>query len=304
VRIRILAVILALAALGAAAVLGTRYKPAAKPVLVFHSVRGFPKQYVGIVSYNVYEFDQGCECEPNVAAHYIHVGAKTSMNAARSVLAVGAVPMLELEPYGINLGQIAAGHENRWLTAYARAVAALHAPVIMSFAPEANGTWYSWGYPHASPAAFVGAWRDVVSAFRAAGATRVRWAWIMNVNFVGSENIANLWPGNAWVNILGLDGYFTDRGTFQTLFGPTIVSMRSLSSDPLLVTETAAAPSVGKLPMLRQIINGVAQYGLAGFVWFDVRQSGGVTRQNWQLEADPPALTLFGKRVNQVTSGP
>jgi hypothetical protein len=303
VKIRVLAVILALAALVTAAFLGARAKGPVKPTLVFQPARRFPKQYIGIVSYNVYAFDQSCECAPNVAANYVHIGAKIDMGIARSMVNVGAVPLIELEPWGISLNQIASGMENGWLTAYAQAVASLHAPVVMSFAPEANGTWYSWDYPHASATAFVSAWRQVVGLFRAAGADNVKWAWIMNVNFQGSENIGLLWPGSKYVNILGIDGYFTTPETFQTCFGPTIVSMRSISSDPLLITETAAAPSAGKLQMLRQLISGVAQYALVGFIWFDVHQHGSIRRQDWRLEDDPAALTLFSREVQIVTSG-
>ena len=48
----------------------------------------------------------------------------------------------------------------------------------------------------------------------------------MNVQFTGSENIRLLWPGTAYVNILGIDGYFTVPATFEGFFGPTIVAMR------------------------------------------------------------------------------
>ena len=44
-----------------------------------------------------------------------------------------------------------------------------------------NGTWYSWGYQHTSPAAFVAAWRHIVTVFRAVGAWNVTWLWTVNV---------------------------------------------------------------------------------------------------------------------------
>ena len=44
-------------------------------------------------------------------------------------------------------------------------------PVILSFGHETNGNWYSWAYRHASQqAAFVAAWRHIVSVFRTIGA--------------------------------------------------------------------------------------------------------------------------------------
>jgi mannan endo-1,4-beta-mannosidase len=295
-----LAVLLAIAVLVGVAVYGGREKGRLEHQVVFSAVHAFPRQYVGIVSYNLYKFDVGCDCTPNVAARYIHIGEKIDLTAARESLAAGAVPLLELEPFSMSLASIASGAEDQWLAQYARAVASLHAPVIMSFAPEANGTWYSWSYPRNPASAFVAAWQHVVTVFRMVGASDVRWAWIMNVNFQDSENIAHLWPGNSYVNILGLDGYFTTAGSFQEIFGPTIVDMRTLSADPLLITETAAAPSAGKLSMLRQIISGVSEYDLAGFIWFDVKQQGNIRRQNWLLEDDPAAFQLFSHQVDHV----
>jgi mannan endo-1,4-beta-mannosidase len=264
--------------------------------------RTFPNHYVGIVSYNVKKFDKSCDCAPNIAVHYLHIGGSTEMGFARSIIGTGAIPMLELEPYGISLAKIASGGEDGWLTKYAQAVSSLHSPVIMSFAPEANGTWYTWGYKHDPPGAFVRAWRHVVTLFRTAEVRNIKWAWIMNVQFASSENIKLLWPGAAFVNILGLDGYFIDPTTFESFFGASIVAMRALSADPLLITETAAAPSVGKANALNMITSGVTQYGLAGFIWFDVRQRGSRTRQNWSLEDEPAALHLFSNAVRRSAS--
>ena len=123
----------------------------------------------------------------------------------------------------------------------------------------------------------------------------------MNVQFTGSENIRLLWPGADFVNILGMDGYFTaPHSTFEGFFGATIVAMRALSSDPLLISETAAAPSAGKVEALKSLTAGVGQYGLAGFVWFDVRQHGSMTRQNWSLEDERGALQLFSSDVKRT----
>jgi hypothetical protein len=262
--------------------------------------RTFPHKVVGIVSYNVPEFDQTCGCSPNVAVHYLHIGGSTDMSLAESILQTGATPMLELEPYGMSVARISSGREDPWLLRYARAVRSLDSPVIMSFAPEANGNWYSWGYPHVRPGAVVRAWRHVVDVFREAKARNVKWAWIMNVQFTGSESLSLLWPGGNYVNILGIDGYFTSPSSFANFFGPTIVEMKQLSSDPVLITETAAAPSAGKTDALSQLAAGVDQYGLAGFIWFDIRQHGGITRQDWSLEDDPSAMSMFRSAVRQI----
>jgi hypothetical protein len=296
---RIMAVVLSIVAL-AAVVVGVRLSFGHHRVVTAPPPRTFPRKYVGIVSYNVPKFDQTCGCSPNVAVHYLHIGGSTNMGSVYSILDTGAVPLLELEPFGLSLASISSGSEDTWLANYARAVSSLHSPVIMSFAPEANGNWYSWGYPHVRPSVVVSAWRHVVTIFRQAGAHNVRWAWIVNVDFAGSENINLLWPGSSYVNILGIDGYFLAPASFEGFFGPTIVAMRAISSDPMLITETAAAPSAGKADALSEIAVGVAQYDLIGFIWFDVKQHGSVTRQNWSIDNDSAALALFRSDVKNL----
>ena len=69
----------------------------------------------------------------------------------------------------------------------------------------------------------------------------------------------------------------------------------------MLITETAAAPSVGKMSSLDQLTAGVAQYGLAGFVWFDFRQHGSRTRQDWTLEDERGALPRYSRDVKRAT---
>ena len=63
----------------------------------------------------------------------------------------GAVPLVQINPLGINLAAIASGQYDGYLTSYAEAVRAYRHPVILSFGHEMNGYWYSWGYRHTSP---------------------------------------------------------------------------------------------------------------------------------------------------------
>ena len=70
---------------------------------------------------------------------------------------------------GVSLAAIASGRYDAYLRSYAAAVKAFGSQVILSFGHEMNGYWYSWGYRHTSPAAFVAAWRHIVTVFRAVG---------------------------------------------------------------------------------------------------------------------------------------
>ena len=81
----------------------------------------------------------------------------------------------------IRLAAIASGKYDAYLSGYAAAVSAYRHPVILSFGHEMNGSWFSWGYRHASPAAFVAAWRHIVTLFRELRVRNVTWLWTVNV---------------------------------------------------------------------------------------------------------------------------
>jgi hypothetical protein len=261
------------------------------------------RKYIGVVSNDLPAFDRRCRCHPNAAIHYVSMRDPVSMTLVKQVLAERATPILELEPVGIALTGIIAGHEDRWLARYARAVLGLRAPVIMSFAPEANGTWYPWGFRRIPPSVYVRAWRHVVRVFRRAGAGRIRWAWIQNRGFLQGGRLRLLWPGNSFVNLLGIDGYFKNpRDNFSSLFVPTIRAMRGLSGDPVLIAETAGGPTAGKLRVVRQLVAGVFAYHLAGFLWFDIHQSGNSTHQDWRIELSPRALTAYRRAIQRYAS--
>ena len=67
---------------------------------------------------------------------------------AATAASKGAVPLVQINPTGISIADIAAGKYDTYLTAYAKAVRAYHQPVILSFGHEMNGHWYSWAHTH------------------------------------------------------------------------------------------------------------------------------------------------------------
>ena len=101
-----------------------------------------------------------------------------------------------------------------------------------------NGDWYPWGYqPHATGRTFVAAWRHIVTLFRALGARNVTWLWTVNIiNDAHGGKIprpSQWWPGNSYVNWVGIDGYYLKPSwKFAPLFGPTIAAVRKLTLRP------------------------------------------------------------------------
>jgi len=161
------------------------------------------------------------------------------------------------------------------------AVRSYRHPVIIGFGHEMNGWWSSWGYRHTTPAVFTAAWRHVVTVFRTDRVKNVTWLWTVNViDFRGAiRDPSPWWPGDRYVTWVGLDGYYrTSALRFAALFGPTIRVVRTLTRDPILISETGAAPAAGQPAKIADLFGGVRAYGLLGAVWFDA-----VGHQDWRI---------------------
>lgn len=230
--------------------------------------RGMPASYDGVS-----EFTTVTGVRPNVLMYYSSWNEPFQESFADTATKHGAIPLVQINPYGISLSAIASGQYDGYLAGYANAVRSYRRPVILSLGHEMNGHWYPWGYTRTSPAVFVEAWRHVVSLFRGLGARNVTWMWTVNImdKAGGIPSPGPWWPGSAYVNWVGIDGYYYNSSTtFASLFGPTIALVRELTGDPILIAETGATSAVGQPAKISDLFAGIRLYGLLGFVWFSV----------------------------------
>ena len=171
-----------------------------------------------------------------------------------------------MDPEGVSIAAIASGAIRLILALLRLRSKAFGRHVIISFGHEMNGSWYSWGYRHTSPTVFVAAWRHIVTIFRREGAGNVTWLWTINISECRChiDSPAHWWPGNSYVNWVGIDGYYYKPSwKFASLFGPTIKAVRALTLDPILISETAAPTAIQpvKIP---DLFAGIRAYGLLG----------------------------------------
>jgi hypothetical protein len=222
--------------------------------------------------------------QPNLVSYYSAWREPFQVSFAMSAAEHGAVPLVQINPTGISLTAIASGTYDSYLSAYAAAVRSYRRPVILSFGHEMNGQWYSWGYRRTPPLAFVAAWRHIVTVFRDLGTRNVTWLWTVNVMDLRHDRIpspAQWWPGGSYVNWVGIDGYYHKTSwTFAAMFGPTISAVRRLTSDPILIAETGAAPSADQPAKITDLFAGIRTYGLLGFLWFN-----SVGNRDWRLNS-------------------
>jgi len=250
------------------------------------------------------EFTNATGVKPRIVVYYSLWNDPFSTSFAQAAWDHDAYVLVQLDPNGVTLASIAAGGSDAYLRSYADAVIAFGHPVILSFGHEMNGTWYSWGDGHTSPATFVAAWRHLVRVFRAAGAANVTWLWTVNSVTGASSSLSLWWPGAAWVDWTGIDGYYVRAtDTFGSVFGSTIADIRTFSSAPLLIAETAVGTTPDRESQIDALFAGVRANRLAGVVWFDEAQHAGLYHQDWRLEDDPSALAAFMAAATSLSGG-
>jgi hypothetical protein len=69
---------------------------------------------------------------------------------------------------------------------------------------------------------------------------------------------------------VGIDAYdLQPSWGFVPIFGPTIVAVRELTGDPILIAETSAPHAANQAAKVKNLFAGIRTYGLLGFVWFN-----------------------------------
>jgi Glycosyl hydrolase family 26 len=204
----------------------------------------------------------------------------------------GAIPMITWEPWSwaggrrFPLRAIAAGRYDAYVRRAARAAVKWGRPVLLRFAHEMNGGWYPWGRGHGNTSAvYKRAWRHLVQIFRREGASNVMWVWTPNVDNSGKYPFRGLYPGDAWVDWVGLDGFnWGKQGewtSFRQVFGRSYRVLTQISRRPVIIAETGSTQQGGDKPAwvsraLRREIPRLRR--VRAVVWFDERFDGIDTR--------------------------
>ncbi len=177
-----------------------------------------------------------------------------------AIAARGAMPMVTWEPFDWRRGRaaapayaprrIAAGDHDAYVRRFARGAARWGKPFYLRFAHEMNGDWYPWspGVNGNTSAEFVAAWRHLHAIFREEGATNALWVWSPNYHYPGLTPLRDLYPGDAYVDWVALDGY--NRGTnlpgegwtsMLTLFARSYRMVEEITARPLMIAETGSS---------------------------------------------------------------
>ncbi|MBS2964483.1 hypothetical protein KGA66_15605 [Actinocrinis puniceicyclus] len=204
------------------------------------------------------------------------------------------------------LSQITGGRYDAYITRFAQAAAAQQWPVAIRFAHEMNGDWYPWceKVNGNAPGSYVAAWKHVHDIFTRAGANNVIWIWAPNILRGAQSRLSldELYPGDAYVDWIGLSAYDDHETTAMQLLGPTMAKIRAFTNKPLLLAETGSQSGAQKPGWTADLLDWVQQRtDVIGFVWSEYQVGRGGSTADWRFDADPATQTAFRDGIKKLS---
>jgi hypothetical protein len=223
----------------------------------------------------------------------------------------GAIPFFSWNP-GPGGGEftdarIAAGSQDAYITAWAKAAKQWEHPFFLRFAWEMNGSWFPWGAGHEGTTAadYVAMWRHVHDIFNAVGVPGATWVWCPNIDpYHNRTPFASVYPGDAYVDWTCLDGYnganpwTSFAGLFRSSYEAITDSIAP--TKPMIVGETATTESGGsKAEWIGDLLEGlpIEFPRVRGLLWFDKVEAGPGGQSDWPIESSRGSSSAFAAGI-------
>jgi mannan endo-1,4-beta-mannosidase len=211
------------------------------------------------------------------------------------------------------LAAILSGSQDAIINDFATKAQAYGKPFFLRFAHEMNGDWYDWSGALTGNTAdnYVAAWRYVWDKFQAAGATNAIWVWCPNADSVPDESwnaIENYYPGDAYVDWVGVDFYGLTWGDNPPAAALDRVYTTYGSLKPIMIGETAAADcrhyaegtTMTKDQWTTALFDAMAaRPNVHAFFWFNQSNGG---EADWRITSCPSPAAQEAYRAGVGTA--
>ncbi|WP_283611384.1 glycoside hydrolase family 26 protein [Mycolicibacterium poriferae] len=243
-------------------------------------------------------------------------GAEAPLAGIQAADRLSARPIITWEPWrgpssGISpsvMSQVNAGVHDSHIRRWARRLRDTGTTVYLRFGHEFNGHWYPWSPTGGTSAAtFVEVWRRLHRLFSQEEAHTVRWMWSPNAVSESGAPLAQWYPGDDYVDAIGVDGY--NWGRSQTwshwvgpdeLFEPALDEIAVLApGKPILVAEVGCSEAGGSKPdWITALIEFLSQrVEVTGMVWFDHDKE-----TDWRIMSSPTSAAAMAEALRRITS--
>ena len=243
---------------------------------------------------------------------YVHWQNPFPAAEANIVSSNGSIPLITWEPWITNplgtLEAIAAGSYESYVKDFLLAAKAWGKPFFLRFAHEMNGNWYPWDGWHNGesngPDAYKRAWIYLFNLKQELAADNVNLVWCPNNNSfpaVAWNNIYAYYPGDHYVDWVGMDGYnwgYSDWQTFNDVFGTIYNQLTLFTAKPLMIGEFASGSSEAHsksawiTDAFAKIENQYPRIKL--FCWFNINKE-----RDWRVDSSPDAAAAFNNSLQK-----
>jgi beta-mannanase len=239
--------------------------------------------------------------KPTILSVYEIWGSAVPSVSMASIASAGAVPMIDLSCGSDS--QVTNGTFDNYINTYANAMKSYGKPVFLRYAWEMNlrGSRTEVCQDNTKDyAGYVSSWQHIYSIFQKDGATNVAFVWCPS----HLNDASQYYPGNQYVNWIGVDGYANDttatanNQTFSGVFN-SFYQQWSGHNKPIIVGETGAQPGNQSNYLAGMASSMASTYpNIKAVVYFDAGSDTGHT--TWALQNSPgdAGLTEYGNLLH------
>ncbi len=218
-------------------------------------------------------------------------GIKFPADDIATISEYGITPLIRIMPRSsfrnqkqsdYTLYDIATGVYDNELITWAQQARDTNTPLLITFAPEMNGDWFSWGGRHNGggttddygdtttadgPEVYKDAYRHIITLFKEQQASNV--SWLFQINATPAPHRAwntpeNYYPGDEYIDWLGISVYgaTTQREqttAFDTLLAPAYEQVTNLAPNkPVMIAEFGITERDSKPSWIQTALTSIA----------------------------------------------
>jgi hypothetical protein len=234
-----------------------------------------------------------------------------------TVLSNGLTPILTWEPRDnqgiihVSNADVINGTYDTLIDSYANGLKTQAGTVFVRLAHEMNGNWYDWapGNNGNTFTSYVQMWQHVWGRFQSAGVTNVKWIWCPNIHNNDVATYAQLYPGDQYVDQIGLDGYnfgdnsFNGWQTYHTVYDQSLNDVVAAAPNkPFGIGEIGCVESTSnhsKAVWIEDALHEIWKDSrIQYFIWYDKIGSN----QDFRIDSSLSSKLAFTSALVQTTS--
>jgi len=181
---------------------------------------------------------------------------------------------------GINFDKLLTGKHDAYIRGFASKLRAINKPIFIRFGHEMNGNWYPWSASSIGAKKYIAVYRYTRDIFDEVDADNIKWIFSINSEDVPKENnYMNCYPGDEYVDFIGLDGYnwgntkpWSRWMSFKEIFEKRYQEIAAHFKKPIIISEFSATSSGGnKSAWIREAMSNIKKMEkIKAFILFNV----------------------------------